>query len=124
MNAISAEGRHPATRQIARWFGYDHLPEGKPREVSRKCALLAADLLGDLPDGPELTAGLRKLLEAKDCAVRAAIEAETELADAARERIKRGFRPTSEPLAEIRDPRTEREIMNSPVYPARPEDFA
>lgn len=27
-------------------------------------------------DGPELTAGLRKLLEAKDCLVRAAIESE------------------------------------------------
>jgi hypothetical protein len=28
-----------------------------------------------LPDGPELTAGLRKLLEAKDCLVRAALDA-------------------------------------------------
>jgi hypothetical protein len=27
-----------------------------------------------LPDGPELSTGLRKLLEAKDCLVRAAIE--------------------------------------------------
>lgn len=26
-----------------------------------------------LPDGPELTAGLRKLLEAKDCFVRASL---------------------------------------------------
>ncbi len=28
-----------------------------------------------LPEGPELTAGLRKLLEAKDCFVRAAMAA-------------------------------------------------
>jgi hypothetical protein len=27
-----------------------------------------------LPDGPELTVGLRKLLEAKDCLVRAALD--------------------------------------------------
>jgi hypothetical protein len=30
-------------------------------------------MIRDLPDGPELSAGLRKLLEAKDCFVRAAI---------------------------------------------------
>jgi hypothetical protein len=70
------EGRHQATRQIARWFTYDHLPEGLPRFVSVDCALTAEDMITQLPDGPELTAGLRKLLEAKDCFVRAAIEAE------------------------------------------------
>jgi hypothetical protein len=31
-------------------------------------------MVDDLPDGPELTAGLRKLLEAKDCFVRASLE--------------------------------------------------
>jgi hypothetical protein len=30
-------------------------------------------MISDLPDGPELSAGLRKLLEAKDCFVRAAL---------------------------------------------------
>lgn len=29
-------------------------------------------MIRELPDGPELTAGLRKLLEAKDCFVRQA----------------------------------------------------
>lgn len=33
------------------------------------------DVIEDLPDSPELTTGLRKLLEAKDCFVRAAIAA-------------------------------------------------
>jgi hypothetical protein len=37
-------------------------------------AELADSLAGKL-DGPELTAGLRKLLEAKDCFVRAALSA-------------------------------------------------
>jgi hypothetical protein len=32
-------------------------------------------MISTLPDGPELTAGLRKLLEAKDCFVRAAVAA-------------------------------------------------
>lgn len=31
-------------------------------------------MVDQLPDGPELTAGLRKLLEAKDCFVRAALD--------------------------------------------------
>jgi hypothetical protein len=30
-------------------------------------------MISELPDGPELTAGLRKLLEAKDCFVRQAL---------------------------------------------------
>lgn len=67
--------RHPSTQQIARWFEYDHLPVGKPREVSVAVADLAEHIMGKLPDDPELTAGLRKLLEAKDCFVRAAVTA-------------------------------------------------
>jgi len=32
-----------------------------------------------LPDGPELSAGLRKLLESKDCFVRAALDLPAEV---------------------------------------------
>ena len=35
---------------------------------------LAEKFEADLPDGPEKSAGMRKLLEAKDCFVRAALE--------------------------------------------------
>lgn len=65
--------RHPSTLQVLRWFEYEHLPYGPPRDVSRKFAHLARRLPLYLADGPELTACLRKLLEAKDCAVRQAI---------------------------------------------------
>jgi hypothetical protein len=41
--------------------------------VSKPCGGLAEEMIRVLPDGPELTAGLRKLLEAKDCFVRAAL---------------------------------------------------
>jgi hypothetical protein len=68
-------GRHPATQQLARWFAYDHLPEHL-RPVSACCAELANRMMADLEDGPELAAGLRKLLEAKDCFVRAALTPE------------------------------------------------
>lgn len=65
--------RHPATQQIMQWFSYRHLPAGVPREVSERFTVFAGELLGQLGDGPELTAGLRKLLEAKDCLVRQAL---------------------------------------------------
>ena len=72
--AVNADGRHPATQGLARWFTFDHLREDV-RPPSRACAELAQEMIDKLPDGPELSAGLRKLLEAKDCFVRAAIEA-------------------------------------------------
>lgn len=67
--------RHPATRAIARYFQYGHLP-AHLAGVSQACADLANQMIDRLPDGPELTAGLRKLLEAKDCFVRAALDTE------------------------------------------------
>jgi hypothetical protein len=73
VSAVAADDRHPATQQVTRWFDYEHLPQGTARHVSAMCAAMAGELLRELPDGPELTAGLRKLLEAKDCFVRAAI---------------------------------------------------
>ena len=66
-------GRHPSTSGIARYFEYAHLPE-RLQSVSRPCAELAEAMIAALPDGPELTTGLRKLLEAKDAFVRAALD--------------------------------------------------
>lgn len=68
---IDVDGRHPGTAHFAPLFAYEHLREGPMREVSRACAAFADDMVSCLPDGPELSAGLRKLLEAKDCFVRA-----------------------------------------------------
>jgi hypothetical protein len=64
--------RHEATRQLAAFFEFGHLPPQLQR-VSAPCWLLAERMISELPDGPELTAGLRKLLEAKDCFVRQAL---------------------------------------------------
>jgi len=68
--------RHPATTALLRWFAYGHLPAGPPRDTSAACAGLAERMVAKLPDSPELSAGLRHLLEAKDCFVRAAIDGE------------------------------------------------
>ncbi len=59
---------------IMRHFTYGHLPPHLA-EVSKLSAELAKMIDMNLPDCAEKSAGLRKLLEAKDCFVRAAIEA-------------------------------------------------
>lgn len=68
-----AVGRHPGTVHLIRLFAWAHLPPHL-QSVSAHCAELAVQMLLRLSDGPELTTGLRKLLEAKDCFVRQALE--------------------------------------------------
>lgn len=70
---MELNGRHPGTQHFGPLFGFAHLPEGPLRETSKACHALAEEMIDRLPDGPELTAGLRKLLEAKDCFVRAEV---------------------------------------------------
>lgn len=56
-----------------RYFEYAHL-SAELQEISKPVCLLAHFMEELLPDGPEKSAGMRKLLEAKDCFVRAALE--------------------------------------------------
>lgn len=64
--------RHPSVAHFQRLFEFGHLPPHL-KGVSAHLAVIAETMLIALPDGPELSAGLRKLLEAKDCFVRAAV---------------------------------------------------
>jgi hypothetical protein len=75
---VDARDRHRAVQDVAQWFDYGHLPLGTTRRrVSVVAAEAAQDMLDLIPaDNPELARGLRKLAEAKDCLVRAAITAE------------------------------------------------
>ncbi len=57
---------------ILKFFKYEHLPTHL-QERSKPFADLANQMAETLPGGPEVSAGLRKLLEAKDCFVRAAL---------------------------------------------------
>ena len=61
--------RHPATQHLLDQFGYEHLPPSL-QAVSKPLHDVAHHLAGALADGAELSAGLRKLVEAKDCLVR------------------------------------------------------
>jgi hypothetical protein len=72
MTDVQPAPRHHATLDALRWFDYDHLPPFL-QAVSEPCHRLAFDMAATLPDGPELTIALRKLLEAKDAFVRQAL---------------------------------------------------
>jgi NAD(P)H-dependent FMN reductase len=65
---------HEATERVLRYFDYEHLPANLAA-YSKPFHDLAHVVANDL-EGPEVTAGLRKLLEAKDCVVRAALDQE------------------------------------------------
>lgn len=61
-------GRHPATLQLLRWL--EPNPRSPEYRIAGVVAAAADQLLGRLDDGPELSTGLRRLVEAKDCFVR------------------------------------------------------
>lgn len=57
-------------KPIIEYFEYAHLP-AHLQSISKPLGELAKQMSDTLPDGPEKSAGMRKLLEAKDCFVRA-----------------------------------------------------
>lgn len=60
----------PPTEHIMQFFAFSHLPPHL-QDVSRPFGELASRIVETLPRNPERTVALRKLLEAKDAAVRA-----------------------------------------------------
>jgi hypothetical protein len=74
--------RHPKAgqeSQLLRYFDYRHLPAGPLREVAGSFSGQAEYLDAVLPAGSEKTTALRKILEAKDAAVRAALDLPEEI---------------------------------------------
>jgi hypothetical protein len=69
-----SEIRAKAEEPMLQFFGFAHL---KPelQATSKMFHDLALRMVIDLPRNPERSAGLRKLMEAKDCAVRAKLSA-------------------------------------------------
>lgn len=58
--------------RMLKWFSYGHLPETL-QLISKPFGELASQICGTVQTGPERTVALRKLLEAKDATVRAAL---------------------------------------------------
>ncbi len=68
--AITAQSPDPFFDPLMQFFAYEHLPE-RLQTASQPFCALAVRIVTTLPRNPERTVALRKLLEAKDCAVRA-----------------------------------------------------
>lgn len=64
---------HASVRHVLQFFSRSHLPK-RLAAVSRPFVDLAHEVAARNPNSPETTVALRKLLEAKDAAVRAAID--------------------------------------------------
>jgi hypothetical protein len=62
---------HPSTKAILQFFAFAHLPPHLQAVSKPFCDL--AEQIASGPQNPETTAALRKLLESKDCAVRAVL---------------------------------------------------
>jgi hypothetical protein len=75
-NVPAAASIHPDCAFVLKYFAYSHLPLSLQQVSSHFCELAQAMVdhwPADSPAIPEVVAGLRKLLEAKDCFVRAAV---------------------------------------------------
>lgn len=70
-NFVSDEAPKPSDPML-QFFQYAHLPL-ELQAHSRPFCELAQHIVDTLPRNPERTTALRKLVEAKDCAVRAKI---------------------------------------------------
>lgn len=65
----SDKARHPAVAAVLQFFAFAHLPPHLQAVSQPFCEL--ANKIADGPQNAESTVALRKLLEAKDAAVRA-----------------------------------------------------
>lgn len=95
---------HPASVHVLQFFEHEHLPPHLAA-VSRPFHGLAHALVDEHQlDGPELTVALRKLLEAKDAAVRTrlgSVDAYVAASDAAASRVTDALRSTAEPRTPV-----------------------
>lgn len=66
------QGEEMSDTPIMKFFKFNHLPE-KLQEISGPFCSLAEQIDKSIPNGPEKSVCLRKLLEAKDAAVRAVL---------------------------------------------------
>lgn len=67
---VPSHRKHGHSDHILQFFSSSHLPPSL-RDVSRPFGDLAEKIVETIPRNPERTVALRKLLEAKDAAVRA-----------------------------------------------------
>lgn len=59
--------------RMLKWFRWEHLFQDDLREMAFAFETMAYRIVNDIERGPERTVALRKLLEAKDAAIRALV---------------------------------------------------
>ena len=69
-NDFKYSDRHVSVQAIMPHFEVYEQHSDAIKPISKAVHDLAVEMIENLEDGPELTAGLRRLLEAKDCFVR------------------------------------------------------
>lgn len=72
---IATQTSYEEKDRMMRHFRFAHLPPHL-QDVSHRFAALARWIVDSIPSSPERTVALRKVLEGKDCAVRARLEAD------------------------------------------------
>lgn len=90
-----------AIKEIMQFFTYSHLPK-EIQAVSAPFGILAKQMIESLPDNSEKERALTRLLEAKDCAVRAKLwktGEKTNAPAAAKVTAKAGSKATSKTTA-------------------------
>lgn len=70
------DSRHPSTQHMMTMLKPNPNLRGVQADIAEDVWIFAVDMVTTNADSPELTAGLRKLLEAKDCFVRASLDLE------------------------------------------------
>lgn len=70
---LTVEGDTSGPLEILNYFKFNHLENPVLQDVSSIFAQAALDLIDSTPENREQTVALRKLLEAKDAAVRSAL---------------------------------------------------
>lgn len=110
-----------AADPILQYFKFDHLPPHL-QDHSRSFAILANKIITTVPRNAERSVALRKLLEAKDAAVRAGLtEPENKRADLTEPE------PVKKEIVRYRDPVTmefvEKEIIRNDLGVDGPPDF-
>lgn len=73
-NQSDLTGRHPSSVHMLKVLAPNPNLSGELYDISESCWDLGFSMFLRLEDGPELTAGLRKLVEAKDCFVRGLLD--------------------------------------------------
>lgn len=72
-DVIVLKSKRNKQHELMQFFAYEHLPKEK-QQYSKPFGILAKMLDENLPENSEKTAALKRLLEAKDCAVRSSFQ--------------------------------------------------